>query len=201
LYIGLFRGRCLAIGLHATLLLSPEQPVGVPLLFIFRGLYFWRLWSAWPFSPWLGYRGDWPPTALAAVSLRPLIPSVSRPRCTTITFHLGFAGSFTPHRLSAWLTCMGPPMEIEVWVNFLSCVWADRATRRRHVGRMRSWPVSRNKFLSGHWPALGDGRNKCACRVDSPLNLPRDWMWVVPCRAVPQTAGRRVVGVLFLTLS
>jgi hypothetical protein len=97
---------------------------------------------------------------------------------------------------------MGPPMGIEVWVTFRSCGWADRTTRRCPRGSPRNWPLCRNEFLPGHWAALDVGGRNCGCRVDGPLNLTCDRLWVVPCRggAVPQTICRRRAGVRFRTL-
>jgi hypothetical protein len=82
---------------------------------------------------------------------------------------------------------MGLPMGIEVWMTFLSWGWA---INRRPGGSPSTWPVYRSKFSSGRWPALGVG-----CRTDDPLNVPRDRLWVVPCRwgGVPQTAGRKAI--------
>jgi hypothetical protein len=98
------------------------------------------------------------------------------------------------------VTWMDRPMGIEVWVTFLSSGWADRATLRRPRGNPRSWPVCHNEFSSGHWPASGVDGHNCKCRVDDPLNLPRDRLWAVPCQGVPQTAGSRAVGILLRTL-
>jgi hypothetical protein len=84
--------------------------------------------------------------------------------------------------------CTGLPTRIG------ACGLGDRAILCCPPGSPRSWPVCRNEFSSGRWPASGVVRHDCGCRVDGPLNLQRDRLWVVPCRGLPQTAGRIAVG-------
>jgi hypothetical protein len=61
--------------------------------------------------------------------------------------------------------------------------------------------ASLKEFSSSHWPAPGVGRRSCGCRVDGPLNLQRDRLWVISFLVgVPQTACHKAVGVLLRTL-
>jgi hypothetical protein len=108
----------------------------------------------------------------------------------------GSAGSCLPH----YLYCTGPPRRIGAWEISPSCGSNDRGTIFRPPGSPHSWPVYRNEFSSYHWAASGVGEHNCGCRVEGPLNLLRDRVWVVPCRGLPQRAGRRAVGVLSRTL-
>jgi hypothetical protein len=75
---------------------------------------------------------------------------------------------------------MGASLGIKAWVTLLSCNWADRAAGRRLRSRPGSWPICLNEFSSGHCPASGIGGHNCGCRVDGPLNLPHNRLWVVP---------------------
>jgi hypothetical protein len=84
-----------------------------------------------------------------------------------------------------------------------SCELGDRAALCRPRVSLRGWPACRNEFSSGHWPASGVVGHNCGCHVDGSLDLPRDRLRVVSCwrgGVVPQTAGRRAVGVLFRTV-
>jgi hypothetical protein len=62
--------------------ICPEWPTGVTPFLIFR-----RLWLVLPSSPWLGFHGDVFPTALAAPSLRPLVPNGSLVGCQSVQFY------------------------------------------------------------------------------------------------------------------
>jgi hypothetical protein len=72
--------------LHCSLLkaIHPEWPTGVPPFLLFRGLCLRCLCLVSPSSPWLGFHGDYSPTAPTAPSLRPLIPSDSLIRCQSV---------------------------------------------------------------------------------------------------------------------
>jgi hypothetical protein len=71
--------------LYCSLLkaVRPEWPTGI-LAFLFRGLCLRRLCLVSPFSPWLGFHGDYFPTAPAVRSLRPLVPSASHIGCQSV---------------------------------------------------------------------------------------------------------------------
>jgi hypothetical protein len=130
-------------------------------------------------------------------SLRKLVPSGSLIRCEP-------AQVYHHHPRCRVTTLYGPPMRIGAWAISPSCGLRDRATLCGPRGSLRSWSVCRNEFSFGYWPASDVGRHYCGCRVDVPLNLPRDRLWIIPCPEgggeVPQTAGRKALGVLFRTL-
>jgi hypothetical protein len=78
------------------------------------------------------------------------------------------------------------------WAISPSCGLGNRATLCRTSGSPQIWPGTRAVFPSGQRPASGVGGQSSGCRVDGPLNLPRDQLWIVPCRGCPkqQVAGQ-----------
>jgi hypothetical protein len=97
---------------------------------------------------------------------------------------LGSTGSCIPHHLSGLLPYSGPPMRIRAWAISPPRGFGDKATLCRPRGSPCSWPVCRNNFSSGHWPASGASGHNCGSCVEGPLNLPHDRLWVIPCRRV-----------------
>jgi hypothetical protein len=98
----------------------------------------------------------------------------------------GSTGSCIPHHLSGWLPYMGPPIRIGAWEISPVRRLGDRATFCRLRGSPCRWPICHNELSSGHWPASGAGGHTSVCHVHGPLNLPCDWLWVIPCRRCPR---------------
>jgi hypothetical protein len=157
-------------------------------------------------SLWLDSRGDYSPKAPVAPSLRSLVPSGFLISCELVKVYHHYPRSMDP-----FYVVHHSPFQRDFPARALPLVLKHGWYSFRPEGpiephffalvpSLRIWPVCCNKFSSGHWPAPRVGGHNCGCRIDSPINLARDWSWVVPCRGMPQTAGRRAVGVFFRTL-
>jgi hypothetical protein len=109
-------------------------------------------------SPRLGSHGDYSPTIPAAPSLRPLVLSGSLIRCEPFQVYHHHPRSRVPLDTVYHIIYLGDYLVWALpWGLEPSCGLDDRATLYRRRGSPRSWPVCRNEFSSGHWPASGVG--------------------------------------------